>query len=314
MTKTEKAPKSKQSLSNMRRSEAKAGLVFAGPFIIGLLVFTLFPFILSLYYSFTNYNMKGTPTFLGLKNYIIMFTNDSSFWPSFGNTIYHVLVATPITIIFGVGVALLLNNKLKGINIYCTVFYLPNVVSLVAMSLLWLWLFQPSFGLINQMLSPIYKLFGMEPIGWLSSPVTSKFSIALMGLWNCGGAMVIYLAQLSEIPTELYEAANIDGAGALHKLFKITLPLLTPAIFYNVVMTVISGFQMFLQAFIMTKGGPARSTYYFAYYMYDTAFKDGQMGKASALSWVLLVITMITTVVVFGLSKSWVFYLGGEEE
>ena len=308
------AAKARKRMSKARRSEAVAGLLFASPFIIGLLVFTVFPFFLSLYYSFTNYNMKSAPSFIGFKNYEIMLFNDSAFWPSFGNTLYHVLVATPITIVFGVVIALLLNNRLRGINIYRTIFYLPNVVSLVAMSLLWLWLFQPSFGLLNQLLSPIYNLFGIQPIGWLSSPDTSKLSIALMGLWNCGGAMVIYLAQLKDIPGELYEAADIDGAGGLRKLFRITLPLMTPAIFYQVVMSIISGFQMFLQAYIMTKGGPARSTYYFAYYIYDTAFKDGQMGMASALSWFLLIVTMIVTVVIFGLSQKWVFYLGGEEE
>lgn len=294
-------------------AEAKAGLLFASPFIIGLIVFTAFPFLASFYFSFTNYNMKGAPTFLGLKNYIIMFTNDSLFWPSLYNTFVHVLISVPLNLVFSLMLALLLNNQIKGINIYRTVYYLPNVVSTVAMSLLWLWLFQPSFGLINQLLGPIYHLLGAEPIGWLNDPSTSKLSIALMGLWTCGGSMVIYLAQLQDIPRDLYESADIDGAGMFSRLFRITIPLMTPAIFYNVVMSIISGFQVFMQAFIMTSGGPARSTYYYGYYLYDKAFKDQQMGYASAMAWVLLVITLVVTMIFFALSKKWVFYMSGED-
>lgn len=293
-------------------AEARAGLLFASPFIIGLVVLTAFPFLASLYFSFTNYNMKSAPTFLGLKNYIIMFTNDSLFWPSMWNTFVHVLISVPLNLVFSLMLALLLNNRVKGINIYRTVYYLPNVVSMVAMSLLWLWMFQPGFGLINQFLGPIYRLLGAEPIGWLSDPSTSKLSIALMGLWTCGGSMVIYLAQLQDIPKDLYESADIDGAGMWSRLFKITLPLMTPSIFYNVVMSIISGFQVFMQAFIMTNGGPARSTYYYGYYLYDKAFKDGQMGYASAMAWVLLIITLIVTMIFFAFSKKWVFYMSGE--
>ena len=294
-------------------SEAKAGLLFASPFIIGLIALTAFPFLASLYFSLTNYNMKSAPDFLGLRNYIILFTNDSLFWPSLWNTIVHVLISVPLNLVFSLMLALLLNNRVKGINIYRTIYYLPNVVSMVAMSLLWLWLFQPSFGLINQLLSPVYHLLGAEPIGWLNDARTSKLSIALMGLWTCGGSMVIYLAQLQDIPRDLYESADIDGAGMFSRLFKITLPLMTPSIFYNVVMSIISGFQVFMQAFIMTSGGPARSTYYYGYYLYDKAFKDGQMGYASAMAWILLIITLIVTMIFFAFSKKWVFYMSGED-
>lgn len=294
-------------------AEAKAGLLFASPFIIGLIVFTAFPFLASLYFSFTNYNMKSVPTFLGLKNYIIMMTNDSLFWPSLYNTFVHVLISVPLNLVFSVMLALILNNQIRGINIYRTIFYLPNVVSTVAMSLLWMWLFQPSFGLINQLLGPVYKLLGATPIGWLNDAKTAKLSIALMGLWTCGGSMVIYLAQLQDIPRDLYESADIDGAGMFNRLFHITLPLMTPAILYNVVMSIISGFQVFMQAFIMTNGGPARSTYYYGYYLYDKAFKDGQMGYASAMAWILLIITLVVTMVFFAFSGKWVFYMSGDD-
>ena len=296
-----------------RNSEARAGLLFASPFIIGLIVLTAFPFLASLYFSLTNYNMKSAPDFLGLQNYIILFTNDSLFWPSLWNTFVHVLISVPLNLVFSLMLALLLNNRVKGINVYRTIYYLPNVVSMVAMSLLWLWLFQPSFGLINQLLRPIYDLLGAEPIGWLNDAKTSKLSIALMGLWTCGGSMVIYLAQLQDIPKDLYESADIDGAGMFSRLFKITLPLMTPSIFYNVVMSIISGFQVFMQAFIMTSGGPARSTYYYGYYLYDKAFKDGQMGYASAMAWILLIITLIVTMIFFAFSKKWVFYMSGDD-
>lgn len=305
--------KSKTKKSMKLNAEAKAGLLFASPFIIGLIVFTAFPFLASLYFSFTNYNMQNTASFLGLKNYVIMFANDSLYWPALYNTFVHVLISVPLNLIFSIMLALLLNNQIKGIHIYRTIFYLPNVVSTVAMSLLWLWLFQPSFGLINQLLGPVYRLLGATPIGWLSDAGTSKLSIALMGLWTCGGSMVIYLAQLQDIPKDLYESADIDGAGTFGRLFKITLPLMTPAIFYNVVMSVISGFQVFMQAFIMTNGGPARSTYYYGYYLYDKAFKDGQMGYACAMAWILLIITLIVTMIFFAFSKKWVFYMSGDD-
>lgn len=295
-------------------SEAKTGLLFATPFIIGMLVFNALPFLTSLYFSFTNYNMQSKADFLGLKNYIIMFTNDSVFWKSFGNTLIHICIAVPMNLIFSVAIALLLNNKVKGIHTYRIIFYLPNVVSLVAMSLLWVWLFQPSYGLLNQVLKPIYKLFNMEPILWLADPKMSKFSLAFMSMWTTGSAILIYLAQLQDIPKDLYEAASIDGAGAFSRMKNITLPLMTPAIFYNTVMAIIAGFQTFQHAMIMTNGGPAKSTYYYAYYLYDKAFKDGQMGYASAMAWFLLIVTLTITMIYFGLSKKWVFYMSGDND
>ena len=303
---------SKKHMITAQRQEARAGLLFASPFIIGVIVFAAFPFLMSLYYSFTNYNMKTAPKFLGLTNYQILFTSDSLFLPTLYNTLVHVVISVPLYLVFSMMLALLLNSRVWGINLFRTIYYLPNVVSMIAMSLLWLWMFQPSFGLINQLLSPLYHLLGAEPIGWLTDPAVSKISIALMGLWTCGGNMVIYLAALQDIPQDLHEAAEIDGAGPVKRFFSITLPLMTPSIFYNLIMAIISGFQVFMQAMIMTDGGPANSTYYYAYYLYEKAFKDSQMGMACAMAWVLLLITLAVTLVVFATSKKWVFYMSGD--
>jgi len=196
-------------------------------------------------------------------------------------------------------------------SIYRTLFYLPNVVSIVAMALLWLWLFQPNFGIINDILDPIYKLFKMEPLRWHQAVETSKITLIIMGLWSAGGSMVIYLAQMQDIPNSLYESAEIDGANWIKKTIYITLPLMTPSIFFNFIMGLIGGFQVFTIAYIMTSGGPSRSTYYYAYYMFDKMIADQAMGMASAMAWILLVIVLIMTMVALRLNK-YVVYLGEE--
>lgn len=299
------------SIKKTKKQENLMGYLFASPWLIGIIVLGAFPILASLYISFTNYDMIGAPTFVGLKNYIILLTNDDIFWQSLWNTVYHVIIAIPLGLIVGISLALLLNNKIKGMSIYRTLFYLPNVVSVVAMTLLWMWLFQPSFGIINEILSPIYELFKMEPLQWHQSADTSKLTLILMGLWSAGGSMVIYLAQMQDIPTSLYESAEVDGANWLQKTFKITLPLMTPSIFFNFIMGIIGGFQVFTIAYIMTNGGPARSTYYYAYYMFDKMMSDNAMGMASAMAWILLVIVLILTSLALRLNKK-VVYLGEE--
>jgi multiple sugar transport system permease protein len=179
------------------------------------------------------------------------------------------------------------------------------------MALLWMWLFQPSYGLINEILSPIYKLFNMEPLQWYNSASTAKITLILMGLWTAGGTMVIYLAQMQDIPQSLYESADVDGANWFQKTFKITLPLMTPSIFFNFIMSIIGGFQVFTIAYIMTNGGPGRSTYYYAYYLFDKMMSDKAMGMASAMAWILLLIVLIITAFALRLNKK-VIYLGDE--
>lgn len=299
------------SIQKLKKQENLIGYLFASPWLLGLIVLGAFPIVASLFISFTSYNMISSPRWVGLANYQILFTNDDIFWKSLGNTVYHVIIAIPLGIIVGVAIALLLNNKIKGMSIYRTLFYLPNVVSIVAMALLWLWLFQPSFGLINEVLSPLYKLFNMEPLRWHQSADTSKLTLILMGLWSVGGSMVIYLAQMQDIPVSLYESAEMDGANWFKKTIYITLPLMTPSIFFNFIMGLIGGFQVFTIAYIMTAGGPSQSTYYYAYYMFDKMIADQAMGMASAMAWILLVIVLIMTMFALRLNK-YVVYLGEE--
>jgi multiple sugar transport system permease protein len=303
--------KKSSSLARLKKQENLIGYLFASPWIIGLIVFGAFPFLASLYISLTSYDMIAEPVFIGFKNYEILFFNDDLFWLSMWNTVYHVLIAIPLGMVVGVGLALLLNSKVKGMSIYRTLFYLPNVVSIVAMSLLWLWLFQPSFGIINDILDPIYKFFNMEPLGWYLDKDLSKMTLIIMGLWSAGGSMVIYLAQMQDIPATLYESADIDGANWFKKIIHITLPLMTPSMFFNFIMGLIGGFQVFTLAYIMTGGGPSRSTYYYAYYLYDQMMANRNMGMASAMAWVLLAIVLVLTTVALRLNK-YVVYLGEE--
>jgi len=299
------------SMQKLKKQENLMGYLFASPWLLGLIVLGMFPILASFYISFTNYDMLSFPRFIGFANYRILFTNDNLFWKSMGNTFYHVIIAIPLGIVVGVALALLLNNKIKGMSIYRTMFYLPNVVSVVAMSLLWLWLFNPNFGIVNEILAPIYKLLDMEPLRWHQAVETSKITLIIMGLWSAGGSMVIYLAQMQDIPTTLYESAEIDGANWFKKTIYITLPLMTPSIFFNFIMGIIGGFQVFTIAYIMTSGGPAQSTYYYAYYMFDKMIADQQMGMASAMAWILLVIVLFFTVIALRLNK-YVVYLGDE--
>ena len=299
------------TIKQLKKQENRMGYLFASPWLLGIIFLGGFPILASLYISFTTYDMVSTPTFIGLKNYIILFTNDGIFWKSIWNTLYHVIIAVPLGLIVGISLALLLNNKIKGMSIYRTLFYLPNVISIVAMTLLWMWLFQPNFGIINEILSPFYKLFSIEPFLWYQSISMSKLTLILMGLWTAGGSMVIYLAQMQDIPVSLYESAEVDGANWIQKTLKITLPLMTPSIFFNFIMGIIGGFQVFTIAYIMTNGGPARSTYYYAYYMFDKMMTDKAMGMASAMAWILLVIILIITMFALRLNKH-VVYLGEE--
>ncbi|MDD5293017.1 MAG: sugar ABC transporter permease [Candidatus Izemoplasmatales bacterium] len=297
------------SIIKMRKQENLIGYLFASPWLFGLIVLGFFPILMSFYFSFTNYNMVSAPKIIWFENYRILLTNDNLFWKSLGNTLYHVVIAVPLGIFVGLFLAFLLNSKIKGISIYRTLFYLPNVVSVVAMTLLWMWLFQPNFGLINQLLKPLYDLFKMEPLGWYLDQDLSKLTLILMGLWTAGGSMVIYLAQMQDIPVTLYESADIDGASWFKKMIHITLPLMTPSIFFNFIMGLIGSFQVFTIAYIMTGGGPSRSTYYYAYYLFDKMMNDNAMGMASAMAWILLVIVLIVTVFALRLNK-YVFYLG----
>ncbi len=303
---SEATKKKKRSGLNMQTKEGILGYIFASPWILGFIIFSLYPMCSSLYYSFTSYNTLKPPKWIGLYNYVFMLTKDPLFYKSLLNTMYYAILSVPIGIIAGLMVALLLNQKVKGMRVYRTLFYLPTVASSVATALLWLWLMEPNFGLFNTVLAKI----GIEGPGWLTDPAWSKPSLIIMSLWTVGGGMLIYLAALQDVPQSLYESASMDGANVFLQFFKITLPMITPTLFFNLITGVIGGLQVFAQAFIMTNGGPAYSTYFFAYHLYTKAFSEYSMGYASAMAWVLLVITLILTILIFKTNKRWVYYDG----
>lgn len=288
---------------SLRKREGIIGYLFFLPGLIGLVFLMGIPILFSLYISFTKYNMYSSPEWLGLKNYIVMF-QDPLFTKSMVNTLYYVGLSVPINTIVGILLAVLLNQDVKGMRIFRTLFYLPTVVSGVAVALLWQWLLDPNFGLVNTFLAN----FGIDGPGWLTTTTWSKPSIVLMNAWAVGGTMIIYLAGLQGIPQTLYESALIDGAGPVRRFINITIPMLSPTIFFNVIMGIISGFQVFMQAYIMTDGGPDNSTLFFAYHLYNKAFRDLQLGYASALAWVLLIVTLILTLIIFKFGNRWVYY------
>lgn len=294
----------KRQSSRLRRGETIAGLLFASPWFIGFLVFTLFPIVASIYFSFTEYDILSDPYWIGFDNYIEMFQWDPSFWKSLWNTFYYVLFSVPLQIIIGLSIALILNADIKGIAAYRTMYYMPSIVPLVASSILWSWMFNPNFGLLTIAVESL----GIEAPSWLGDPKWAKPSLILMSLWGAGGGMIIYLAGLKNIPNTYYEAAEIDGAGVWQRFWKITLPLLTPTLFFQLVMGIIGSFQVFTQAFMMTGGGPNDATLFYVLHLYRNAFQFWRMGYASAMAWVLFAIIMIFTIINWIGSRYWVNY------
>lgn len=285
----------------------RVGLLFAAPWIVGFLAFTLYPIIASFYYSLHVYTTFGQPMqWVGFSNYRELLGQDKLFWVSLYNTAYMVILGVPFHIALAIILALLLNLKLRGVAIYRTIYYLPTIVPVVATSVLWLWIFNPEYGLINAGLS----LLGLRGPGWLADPGMAKLALILMGSWTIGGTVVIFLAGLQDIPQQLYEAAMIDGAGVLQRVFYVTLPMLSPVIFFNFIIAVIGGFQTFTEAFIMTQGGPLDATLFYALYLYRNAFEFFKMPYASAMAWVLFLVVVTATIIVFRTSARFVYYEG----
>jgi multiple sugar transport system permease protein len=282
--------------------------LFASPWLIGLAVFFAYPIIASLYFSFCSYDAVRPPHFIGFANYHELFFGDDLFWKALWNTVYMVVLGLPIGLIASLGIALMLNQKLKGMAIYRTIYYLPSIVPVVATSILWMWLLNSDIGLINEALQ---RAGISHPPAWLNDPAWAKPALILMGLWGAGGSMVIYLASLQDVPVSLYEAASLDGAGRWHQLRHVTLPMISPIILFNLIMGLIGQFQYFTQVYIMTNGGPEDSTQFYALHLFNRAFYDFKMGYASAMAWVLFVITMVCAIIVFKTSLRWVYY-GGE--
>ncbi|GGH84785.1 multiple sugar transport system permease protein [Pullulanibacillus pueri] len=310
-TKT-KRPRTKKTLS-LKQKEGLQGYIFISPWIIGFLCITAGPLLFSLYGSFTNYDVTSRMDFIGLSNYIKMVTNDDLFWISLGNTIYYVVISVPLTVFGAVLLAVLLNQGIPGLRIFRTIYYLPTVLSGVGVYLLWMQLLNPTTGLVNTMLSWI----GIQGPAWLLDPNWTKPALIFMKFWSLGGGMLLYLASLQGVPKSLYEAAEIDGANAFKRFIHITLPMISPVIFFEFVTGIIGGFQVFQEAYVMTDngdGGPANSLVFFNLHMWDKAFNVFDMGYAMAMSWVLFIIILILTLINLKLAPRWVHYQGGDQK
>lgn len=286
--------------------ETIAFYLFASPWLIGLLVFTLGPMIASFLLSFADYPLIVPPKWIGLENYIEMFTDDKLVWQSLKVTFLYSLGAIPLFLTTSFLIAMLLNQQIRGITIFRTIYYLPSVISGVPVALLWLWMLNPEFGLVNNMLKEI----GIKGPQWFFSTTWVIPSFIFMNLWGLGVTMVIFLAGLQGIPAHLYEAAEIDGAGAWSKFRNVTLPMMSPIILFNGVIGIIDSFQIFTPAFVITNGGPANASLFYGLYLYNNAFKFFNMGYAAALAWLMFLIILIITGLVFRLTGSWIYYEG----
>jgi multiple sugar transport system permease protein len=282
------------------------GMAFLSPWLIGFFAFTLIPIVMSLYYSFCDYSLLQPPLFKGLQNYRLLF-RDPVFWKVLINTAIYAAMALPLGLIAALGMAMLLNLKIRGQSIYRTIIFLPSLVPAAASAMLWLWLFNAKLGLINVVLRAVG--FVNTP-GWLTDVHWAMPALVLMSVWGIGNTVIIFLAGLQDVPRELYEAASIDGATALRRAWHVTLPMISPIIFFNLVIGIIGTLQVFVLPFIMTQGGPARSTYFYTMYLYDNAFSYLKMGYANAMAWVQLLIVLALTALAAWSSKRWVHYQG----
>ena len=286
----------------MKRREARN--LYTAPWLIGFFELTLYPIVYSFYLMFTDMNLTGVGKFIGLENLKYAFTDDPLFIKAFINTLKYVVMFVPSSIILAFFVALLLSKKVKGLGFFRTAFYIPYITSGVAVTILWGWIYQKDYGIINYVLS----LFGIKGVNWLGDKNIAMISIVILSLWTIGNNIIIMLAGIQDIPQSYYESAQIDGAGAIRQIFSITLPLCTPTIYFNLIVTIIAAFQVFQQPLILTNGGPLNSTYTAAIHMYNNGFLYGKMGYASMMAWSLFVVIMVITLVVISTSKYWVFY------
>ncbi|WP_240741835.1 carbohydrate ABC transporter permease [Deinococcus sp. KSM4-11] len=297
-------------MSAARRREAISGYLFILPWLIGFLVFVAGPMLFSLYASFTNYDVTSRMKWVGLDNYVRLFTADDLFWKSLYNTGFYVLFAVPLGIVTGLLIAVLLNQRIPGQRIFRTIFFLPKVLTGVAVLLLWLWVFNPEFGPINTFL----RFLGVHnPPLWFSDPTWAKPALIIMSMWGAAGGYIIYLAGLQGVPRHLYEAANLDGASPMRQFLSITVPMMSPTIFFKLITGISAAFQFWESALIVSeggKGGPSYSTLFYGLYMWQKAFTDYQMGYASAMAWILLVIILVITALQFYISRRWVYYEG----
>lgn len=306
MLKTDHGKKIRWNLSSR---EAATFYGFISPWIIGFLLFYIGPVIASFYFSLTKWDLLTPPAYIGLDNYIKIFSRDPLFLQSLKVTLTYTLTYVPLDLILGLLIALLLNRRIRGIGIFRTIFYLPSVLTGVAYVIMWMWIFHPQAGLINTIL----KIVGIQGPRWLLDPDYALWALVLMSIFQVGRSMVIYLAGLQEVPGELLEAAAIDGANSWARFWRITLPLLTPAILFNLIFGMIMTFQSFTNVYIATNGGPLDSTLFYVLYLYQKAFNFLEMGYASALAWILFIIVLVLTIIIFKTSGRWVFYRSDTE-
>ncbi len=285
------------------RAEQRWGWVLAAPAILGFGIFTIGPMVASLVFSLTDWRIGAPARFIGLGNYDRL-AGDPLFWKSLSVTSYYTIGVVPLTLLVGFAVAILVNQGVRGRSTWRTVYYLPTLVPAVASSVLWIWIFNPDFGLLNSML----RGAGLPTSNWIYAEQSAVPSLILMSVWGFGNAMVIFLAGLQGVPRHLYEAVAIDGGGSWARFRHVTLPFMTPVIFYNLVTGVIGTFQVFNQAYIMTQGGPNNATQFYIYYLYTKAFTDSEIGYASALAWVLFVVVLVITILLFRNARRWVHY------
>jgi multiple sugar transport system permease protein len=293
----------RRKLSAIERRNFRLGLLFISPWIVGFLAFLIYPILSSLYYSFTDYSGFGEAEWIGLSNYSRMISDDL-FWKSLGNTLYYTALAVPIGVVVAIVLALAMNQPLREVAVYRAALYLPSVLPIFALAFIFIWILNPRFGLVNHILN----FFGVESIDWLGDPTWAKLSIVFLAQLGAGQYALVFLTSMRAIPTDLYDAAMIDGAGGWKRLRNITVPLITPIILYDIIVGISLGLQVFTPAYVMTAGGPDNSTLFYVLYLYRQAFRYGDMGYASAMGWILLLISLVLALAVFRTSRRWVHY------
>ena len=297
-----------RGMTKGERRNQVLGLLFISPWLVGFFLFSLFPLIASVYYSMTNFDFIREPQFVGLTNYVRLFTVDPDFWTVVYNTVYYVGFGVPLGVATAFLLANLLNSDVKGRTVFRSIIYVPAIVPAVCTAVVWLFIFNVQYGVINGIL----KSFELPTIPFLSNPSLAKPSLIVIYIWAQGAAVVIFLAALQDVPRSLYEAATVDGANAWHKFWSVTLPLCTPVILFNFIMGIIVAFQDFTLPFVLTGGGPMKSTEFYVVNLYRNAFVQFSLGKASAMAWILFMIILMFSVIMFRTSARWVYY-GGEK-
>ena len=295
-----------RQLGKLERRRAVEGWLFVSPFVVGFVLFFAGPMLFAVYISLTDWPILATPKFVGLRNFVEL-VGDDLFWKSLNITVYYTLFSVPLNLLAGLGIAMLLNQRIRALALFRTLFYVPAVVTGVAVAVLWWMMFNTEYGLLNTVL----QLVGLPGAPWLTHTRWVIPSFILMSVWHVGGSMVIYLAGLQGIPSELYEAAGIDGAGGWARFRSITLPMLSPVLLFNVVLGIIGSFQSFTNALIMTNGGPSQASLFYVLYIYRNAWEYNQMGYAAALAWILFAVILLVVMVTFRATASRVFYAGG---